>query len=140
VTSRVGRHLAGEHVYPVDALANHAAVALFCERARAADPIFHPDSAEEEEAIRRICARLDRLPLALELAAARVKVLPPAALLARLEQRLPVLTGGVRDLPSRQRTLRDTIAWSYELLDECEQTLFTRLAVFPASFTLEAAE
>jgi predicted ATPase/DNA-binding SARP family transcriptional activator len=139
VTSRAVLHLSGEHVYPVEPLTNDAAVALFCERARAADPNFHPDG-DEEEAIGRICARLDGLPLAIELAAARAKVLPPAALLARLEQRLPILTGGVRDLPGRQRTLRDTIAWSYELLDESEQTLFFRLAVFPASFTLEAAE
>jgi predicted ATPase/DNA-binding SARP family transcriptional activator len=140
VTSRAVLHLSGEHVYPVEPLANDAAVALFCERAHAADPRFQPDAAEEEEAIRRICARLDGLPLAIELAAARAKVLLPSALLARLEQRLPLLTGGVRDLPGRQRTLRDTIAWSHELLDESEQTLFSRLAVFPASFALEAAE
>ena len=139
VTSRAVLHLSGEYVYPVEPLANDAAVALFCERARAADPRSHPD-VTEEEAIGRICVRLDGLPLAIELAAARAKVLPPSALLARLEQRLPILTGGVRDLPGRQRTLRDTIAWSYELLDESEQTLFSRLAVFPASFTLEAAE
>src|SRR5207247_1296197 len=100
VTSRAVLHLSGEHVYPVEPLANEAAVALFCERAQAADPRFHPDAAEEE-AIRHICARLDGLPLAIELAAARAKVLPPAALLARLEQRLPILTGGVRDLPGR---------------------------------------
>jgi predicted ATPase/DNA-binding SARP family transcriptional activator/Tfp pilus assembly protein PilF len=139
VTSRAVLHVSGEHVYPVEPLASEAAVALFCERAHAADPRFHT-GADEEEAIRRICARLDGLPLAIELAAARAKVLSPPALLARLEQRLPILTGGVRDLPGRQRTLRDTIAWSYELLDETEQTLFSRLAVFPASFTLEAAE
>jgi len=139
VTSRAVLHLSGEHVYPVKPLANDAAVALFCERARAADPNLQLDGAEEE-AIGRICARLDGLPLAIELAAARAKVLPAAALLARLEQRLPILTGGVRDLPGRQRTLGDTIAWSYELLTESGQTLFSRLAVFPASFTLEAAE
>ncbi len=139
VTSRAVLHLSGEHVYPVEPLANDAAVALFCERARTADPNLQPTGAEEE-AIRRICTRLDCLPLAIELAAARSNVLPPAALLARLEQRLPILTGGVRDLPGRQRTLQDTIAWSYELLDESERTLFSRLAVFPASFTLEAAE
>jgi predicted ATPase/DNA-binding SARP family transcriptional activator len=139
VTSRAVLHLSGEHVYPVEPLANEAAVALFCERACAADPRFDRD-ALDEDAIGRICARLDGLPLAVELAAARAKVLPPTVLLVRLEPRLPVLTGGVRDLPSRQRTLADTIAWSYELLDESEQALLSRLAVFPASFTLEAAE
>jgi predicted ATPase len=138
VASRAPLRVSGEQEYPVPELAEADGVALFSERARAMKPDFRLNG--DAPAVAEICRRLDGLPLAIELAAARAKVLSPLALLARLEERLPVLTGGARDLPDRQRTLRNTITWSYELLDESEQKLFSRLAVFPASFTLEAAE
>jgi hypothetical protein len=108
---------------------------LFVQRARDVGRHFDPD-----ETVAAICHRLDNLPLALELAAARTKVLDTPALLARLERALPVLTGGRRDAPERQQTLRATIDWSYELLDEQVKRLFARLAVFAGSFSLEAAE
>jgi predicted ATPase/DNA-binding XRE family transcriptional regulator len=152
-TSREPFHVRGEHEVPLAPLALPApdrlgaleevaanpALALFEERAAAVQPGFAL-SDENAPAITAICQRLDGLPLAIELAAARVKVLPPAALLTRLEQRLPLLTGGGRDLPARQRTMRDAIAWSYDLLTGEEQALFRRLAVFVGGFTLEAAE
>ena len=135
VTSREPLHLGGEHEYAVDPLAPGEAVELFLTRAVAAKRDF---TANGEVPL--ICARLDHLPLAIELAAARVKVLSPAALLERLQQRLPLLAGGARDLPERQRTLRATIEWSHELLSSDEQRLFSRLAVFRGGCTLGAAE
>ena len=134
-TSRAPLHLTGEHEYPVPPLADDEAAELFVERVRATKPSFEPD-----EHVDAICRRLDNLPLALELAAARSKVLVPEQLLERLEQRLPLLSGGARDAPERQRTLRGTIDWSYDLLGDAEQQLFRRLAVFAGSFDLEAAE
>lgn len=135
VTSREPLHLGAEYEYPVAPLREREAVTLFIERASAAKPDFTDDGAVVE-----ICRRLDCLPLALELAAARVKALSAAELLKRLDRRLPILTGGSRDAPERQRTLRATIAWSYELLAADEQRAFARLAVFAGGCTLEAAE
>ena len=121
------------------ALATTEAVRLFVARAQAVKPAFAL-TAENADAVVEICRRLDGLPLAVELAAARAPVLSPAALLARLERRLSLLTAGAQDVPDRQRTLRATIAWSYDLLSANEQTLFRRLAVFAGGCTLEAAE
>jgi len=126
-------------VLPLERLAQFEAVRLFIERAQAVRPDFAV-TAENAPYIAEICARLDGLPLALELAAARSKLFPPKALLARLDQRLRLLSGGPRDLPARQQTLTNAIAWSYDLLDAAEQVVFTRLAVFVGGCTLEAAE
>jgi predicted ATPase/DNA-binding SARP family transcriptional activator len=139
VTSRVVLHLSGEHVYPVDPLDTDAATELFVDRACAADARFRPAGANGA-VIRRICQRLDCLPLAIELAAARVRTLALAELLDRLDARLPLLTGGPRDLPARQRTLGETIAWSFDLLDSDARRDFARLSVFAGGFTLDAAE
>src|SRR6266566_99124 len=138
LSSRAPLRVSIEREYPVPELADRDAVALFSERAQAVKPDFRINGDGPTVAV--ICRRLDGLPLAIELAAARAKVLSPHALLERLDRRLPVLTGGPRDVPDRQRTLRDTIAWSYELLDQSEQGLFARLAVFAGGFTLAAAE
>ena len=139
VTSRTPLRLAGEHVISVAPLAADDAAELFGERARAAG---HDASASEEdaEAIPAICSRLDRLPLAIELAAARSPVLPPRALLRRLDRRLDLLTVGARDADARQSTLVATLDWSHGLLDERERVLLRRLAVFAGGFTAEAAE
>jgi predicted ATPase len=134
-TSRERLALAGEHEYAVPMLPLADAIALFTARARQLDPTF-----EFDEQVSEICRRLEGLPLALELAAARVKVLTPEQILTRLERRLDLLTAGARDLPERQRTLRKTIEWSYDLLDAEERLLFTWLAVYAGSFDLEAAE
>jgi predicted ATPase/class 3 adenylate cyclase len=153
VTSRTPLHLSGEHELQVPplalpdpdhlpdaaALSQYEAVALFVERARAVKADFAITNANAP-AVAEICVRLDGLPLAIELAAARAKLLSPQALLARLEQRFDLLTGGPRDQPERQQTLRATIDWSYGLLGSDEQTLFVQLAVFAGGCTLEAAE
>jgi predicted ATPase/class 3 adenylate cyclase len=139
VTSRERLHLSGEHELAVPPLRPADAIALFTERARAALPTFE-DNELDRAAIDEICRRLDGLPLAIELAAARVKLLSPRALEGRLGRRLQLLTGGARDLPERQQTLRATIDWSYELLEPTEQRLLARLAVFSNGCTLEAAE
>jgi predicted ATPase/class 3 adenylate cyclase len=137
-TGRLPLRLSAEQEYPVPPLPREAALELFAERARAARPGFELDG--NRGAVDEICARLDRLPLAIELAAARTKLLPPQKLLERLGERLPLLTGGPRDAPARHQTLRTTIDWSFGLLDEDEQELFARLSVFASGFTLEAAE
>jgi predicted ATPase/DNA-binding CsgD family transcriptional regulator len=150
VTSRVVMHLSGEHDYPVPPLALPAsgtlaevatspAVQVFVAGARAVLSSFALGEATAPD-VAAICRRLDGLPLAIELAAARVRVLGPAALLIRLDRRLPLLTGGPRDQPARLRTMRDAIAWSHGLLSPEEQVLFRRLAVFAGGFTLAAAE
>ena len=151
-TSREPLRVRAEQVFPVAPLALPEApdlplaeqaavpsVALFVERARASDPAFAL-TPQNAPAVVAICRRLDGLPLAIELAAARVRVLPPQALLAQLDHSLPLLTSGARDLPERQRTLRDTIAWSYNLLDPDEQSSFRHLAVFTGGWTLDLAE
>jgi predicted ATPase/class 3 adenylate cyclase len=137
IASRAPMRVAAEHEYPVPELAEPEAASLFMERAQAIQPAFQDGDGA---VISEICRRLDGLPLAIELAAARIKLLTPRALLERLDRRLPVLTGGRQDLPDRQRTLRDTIAWSYELLDESDRRAFRRLAVFAGSCALDAAE
>lgn len=153
VTSREVLHVYGEHEFPVpplalpdlkhlppvEVLSHYAAVELFIQRALAVKPDFQVTN-ENAPAVAEICARLDGLPLALELAAARIKLFQPQAMLARLGHRLKWLTGGARDLPARQQTLRGAIDWSYDLLDAGEQTLFRRLAVFAGGCTIEAAE
>jgi len=116
-----------------------AAVELFVARARAVEPGFTLTS-ENSNTVAEVCRRVDGLPLAIELAAARVPILSPAALLQRLDRRLPLLTGGPRDLPARLRTMRDAIGWSYDLLTPDEQSLFRQLSIFVGGFTLEAAE
>jgi len=135
VTSREPLQVESEHRYPIEPLPEDDAEVLFVERARAVAPGFRPAAAVGE-----ICRRLDGLPLAIELAAARVALLNPDELLARLDQRLPLLASRSRDAPARQRTLRATIEWSCELLEPDEQELFRRLAVFRGSFSLDAAE
>jgi predicted ATPase/DNA-binding XRE family transcriptional regulator len=153
VTSREPLRLSGEQVLAVPLLGmppltpemgvresvGHEAVELFVLRARESEPGFHL-SEENARAIAELCVRLDGLPLAIELAAARVPQLTPAAIVERLAERRPVLTAGRRELPTRQRTLADAIDWSYELLGEDEQRLLRRLSVFRGGFTLPAAE
>ena len=152
-TSRIPLRLYGEYEFPVPPLevpdpkrpqsleqvTQCEAVRLFIERARAMKADFTVTS-DNALAVAEICARLDGLPLAIELAAARIKLLPPRAMLDRLGDRLKLLTGGARNLPERQRTLRGAIEWSYELLDAGEKTLFARLAVFSGGCTLETME
>jgi predicted ATPase/DNA-binding SARP family transcriptional activator len=153
ITSRAVLHLSGEQEFEVpplalpdrrhlrapDQLTRYEAVRLFIERARAVKPGFEVTS-RNASAVAEICYRLDGLPLAIELAAARIKLFPPAALLTRLNRRLLLLTGGARNLPLRQQTLRNTIEWSYDLLEASEQTLFRRLGVFMGGCTLAGAE
>src|ERR687894_671090 len=152
-TSRIPLGLYGEYEFPVpplslpdpdslpplEHLTEYEAVRLFVERARAVKPDFVL-TEENGPAVVEICERLDGLPLAIELAAARIKLLPPRVLLDRLGNRLKILTGGARNLPERQRTLRNAIEWSYGLLDEGEKLLFGRLGVFSSGATLEAIE
>src|SRR5581483_637824 len=152
-TSRVPLRIDGEQEFPVSPLAlpdprqparaetllDNPAVALLVQRARAVRPDFRLTD-DNAGAVAEICRRLDGLPLALELAAARLKLLPPPTLLERLDSRLAWLTGGARDRPRRQQTMRATLDWSYDLLETREQDLFARLAIFVGGFSLEAAE
>ncbi len=135
VTSRAPLRVAGEQEYRLEPLPQQQAAELFAARARTVGREVAPDATVEE-----ICRRLDGLPLAIELAAARTKLLTPERLLERLDSALALLTGGARDAPERQRTLRATIEWSYDLLDPRARELFVRLSVFSGAFPLEAAE
>src|SRR6202050_3332982 len=151
VTSQAPLHVYGEHEFPVpplalpdpksipplEVLSRLPAIALFVARAQAVKPEFAL-TKENAAAVAAICSRLDALPLSIELAAARIKLLSPSAMLTRLESSLNLLTGGARDLPTRQQTLRNTVDWSYSLLNGAEQTLFRRLSVFTGGSTLEA--
>src|SRR5256886_3423589 len=153
VTSREVLRLRGEHQFAVLPLAlpdpkrlpddrsliHVPAVDLFLQRAQAVRADFHV-TADNAATIASICLRLDGLPLAIELAAARVKLLAPQAMLPHMEQRLKLLTGGAADLPARQQTMRSTIGWSYDLLDQSEREVFARLSVFVNGCTMEAAE
>lgn len=153
VTSRAVLRLTGEHelevpplatpdlqhLLPIDGLAQCEAMQLFVERAQVVKPDFTLTD-ENAQSAAEICVRLDGLPLAIELAAARIKFLRPSAILTRLDDRFALLTTGMRDMPQRHQTLEATIAWSYELLDEWEQILFAKLSVFVGGFTLEAAD
>jgi len=153
VTSRAPLHLRREQQFPVQpfallaldslpetsVLAQHSAIRLFVERAQAVAPNFELTDANAA-AMAAICARLDGLPLAIELAAARSKLLPPAWLLARLDKRLPLLTGGAQDVPARLRTMQGAINWSYELLSEHDKGVMRQLSVFADGYTVEAAE
>jgi predicted ATPase/DNA-binding CsgD family transcriptional regulator len=153
ITSRAVLHVQGEHEFAVpplplpnlsqlpepEVLSEYAAVALFVQRAQAVLPTFEVSTANAR-AIAELCVQLDGLPLAIELAAARIKLLPPQALLARLGRRLELLTSRTQDVPTRQQTLRNTMSWSYELLEAAEQRLFRRLCVFVGGCTLAAVE
>src|SRR5215471_6791537 len=153
VTSRAVLHVQGEHEFAVpplplpnlshlpepEMLSEYAAVALFLQRAQAAMPTFEVTTANAR-AIAELCVQLDGLPLAIELAAVRIKLLSPQALLARLGRRLELLTSRAQDVPTRQQTLRNTMSWSYRLLEAAEQRLFRRLCVFVGGCTLEAVE
>jgi predicted ATPase/DNA-binding SARP family transcriptional activator len=138
VTSRVVLHVSGEHVYPVDPLPADAAADLFVERARTADPRLAPD-AIDGVAIDALCHRLDRLPLAIELAASHLRALTPGELLDRLDSRLPFLSDGPHDLPARQQTLRATLEWSFEQLDDQAKRDLAALSVFAGGCTVDAA-
>jgi predicted ATPase/DNA-binding SARP family transcriptional activator len=138
-TSRAPLHVAAEREFPVPPLADDEAAELFIARAQAANPDFAL-SEQNAAAVAELCARLDGLPLAIELAAARTKILPPAALLSRLGNRLELLTGGRRDAPRHQQTLRMTLDWSYDLLEPGVQRLFAQLGVFAGGCTLDSAE
>ena len=153
MTSQAVLHLYGEHTWEVPplevvdphhlsdlaALGHSPAIRLFVERSQALKPAFVL-TEHNAAVVAELCTHLDGLPLAIELAAARIKHFSPQTLLARLEQGLSVLSGGARDLPARQQTLRGTIAWSYDLLSPGEQKLFRHLAVFVDGWGLEAAE
>src|SRR5207253_7569177 len=150
VTSRANLHLRAEkevsvpplqlpdlkQLPPLESLTQYEAVRLFIERALDAKRDFKVTN-DNAPAVAEICHRLDGLPLAIELAAARIKILSPQAILARLQSRMKLLTGGARDLPARQQTLHATIEWSYDLLDEGQKKLFRRLAVFEGGRSLE---
>lgn len=152
VTSRILLQLRGEQEYPVspldtpadekqsiEKLLEYESIALFQQQAKSVQPRFKITD-ENLSAVVEICRRLDGLPLAIEIAAARIRMLPPKAILKRLDQSLSLLVGGPKDLPDRQQTLRQTIDWSYELLEADEQVLFARLGIFAGGFTLDAAE